>query len=193
MADELVVDLTGYKDRRGQRVHPGRYRVRVEDAEIDKASTGNMMINLWLTVQGGDFDGATVLDRLVITDRSLFRLVGFMQALGLPTPKKRIRLSTRLFVGRVLEVDVEDGEPYNGTTRSEVRGYLRVRGADVAAAPAGDLPDDLDGLSEFAAKEDTPAPAETPAEESVDDPTAGLTSGDVEDIGEVDLDSLDLG
>lgn len=64
--DDLIVDLTNYKDRVGNRVVPGRYTVVVEDAESDTAKTGNPMVNLWLRVQGGEFDGATIVDRLVI-------------------------------------------------------------------------------------------------------------------------------
>jgi hypothetical protein len=166
MADDVVVDLSNYKDRVGQRVTPGRYRVLVEDAEVDTAKSGNPMVNLWLRVVGGSFDGATVIDRLVLTEKSLFRVVGFMQAIGMPTPKKRLKVSTRQFIGKVLDVDVEDGEPYNGRVKSEVRGYLRSEKAAAAddATPGENGTGDLDGLDEFASAAE-----------------------------DVDLDSLDLG
>lgn len=148
MADDLIIDLTEYKDRVGNRVIPGRYTVLVEDAETDQSRAGNQMVNLWLRIQGGEFDGATIIDRLVLTDKSLFRVVGFMQAIGLPTPRKRLKLNVKAFVGKTLGVDVEDGEPYNGRVKSEVRGYIRTLGAD-DDEPA-DLDDaDLSGLDEF--------------------------------------------
>jgi len=149
MSDDLIVDLTNYKDRVGNRVMPGRYRVLVEDAEGDTAKSGNPMVNLWFRVQGGEFDGATIVDRLVLTEKSMFRVVGFMQSIGLPTPRKRLKMNVRQFIGRTLDIDVEDGEPYNGRVKSEVRGYLRVAGAqsDAAMSDGGDL----DGLDEFAA------------------------------------------
>lgn len=147
MTDNFVLDLTNYKDRVGQRVSPGRYRVIVEDAEMDKSKAGNQMINLWLRVVGGEFEGATIIDRLTISEKSLFRVVGFMQAIGLPTPKKRLSLNLAVFTGKLLDIDVEDGEPYNGRVKSEVRGYLRIQGA---ATKGVDAPDDLSGLDEFA-------------------------------------------
>lgn len=165
MADDVNIDLSNYKDRVGSRVLPGRYRVIVEDAETDTAKSGNTMINLWLRVQGGEFDGATIVDRLVLTEKSLFRVVGFMQAIGMPTPKKRLRVNVRSFHGRVLDVDVDDGDPYNGRVKSEIRGYLRIAKGD------SDRPADLD----------IPEAEEGEESESVLIPD------------EVDLESLDLG
>jgi len=143
VADDLIVDLTNYKDRVGNRVVPGRYSVIVEDAEPDTAKSGNQMVNLWLRVQGGEFDGATIVDRLVLTDKSLFRVVGFLQAIGLPTPRKRFKINARAFVGRTLDIDVEDGDPYNGRVKSEVRGYMRSIGGNTSAAA------DLDDVSDL--------------------------------------------
>lgn len=141
---EVVVDLSNYRDKTGARIKPGRYRVQVEDAAVDKSSTGNTMINLWFRVVGGDFNGSTLVDRLVLTEKSMFRLVGFMQALGMPTPRKRLKLNIRSFLGKTLEVDVDDGEPYRGTVRSEVRGYIRVAKTE----DTSDIDDLDDGLDE---------------------------------------------
>jgi hypothetical protein len=143
MSDEVTIDLSDYKDKVGSRIIPGRYLVLVEDAEQDTARSGNTMINLWFRVKGGEFDGSTIVDRLVLTPNSLFRVVGFMQAIGMPTPKKRLAINLRQFVGKTLEIDVEDGEPYNGRIKSEVRGYIKV-----ASASGGEVVDlDTDALS----------------------------------------------
>lgn len=171
MSDDLIIDLSNYKDRVGSRVAPGRYRVQVEDAEQDKSAAGNTMINLWLRVSdGGPEDGQTIVDRLVLTEKSLFRVVGFMQAIGLPTPKKRLKLNVRQFIGKVLEVDVEDGDPYNGRVKSEVRGYLRVAKSEQAGEA------DLDDLADVG---EEPAPLSTPS-----------ASEEPEDV---DLETVDLG
>lgn len=165
MAEELVVDLTNYKDRVGARILPGRYRVQVEDAELTESNAKNPMINIWFRVVGGEFDGATVMDRLTITDKALFRVVGFMQGIGLPTPKKRLKINVRTFLGKVLDIEVDDGEPYNGRIRSEVRAYYKV-----AQAGGGDLEDVTEDL-----------PAEIVAA------TATVTDDDL------DLEDVDLG
>lgn len=125
MSDNVNIDLSNYKEKMSATVAPGRYKVVVEDAENDVARSGNKMINLWLKIQGGDFDGSTIVDRLVLSEKSLFRVVGFMNAIGMPTPKKKIQVNLRQFTGKTLFIDIEDGEPYNGRVRSEVRGYAR--------------------------------------------------------------------
>lgn len=175
MSDAVVIDLSNYKDRVGSRVTPNRYRVRVEDVESDKSSNGNPMINLWLRIEGGEFDGQTLVDRLTITEKSLFRVVGFMSAIGLPTPKKRIQIDPRKFLGSVLDVDVDDGEPYNGRVKSEVRGYVRVP----RKASAEDEFDETETEAEAG-----PAAVTEKVESAKPDAVA--------DEGPVDLDELDL-
>lgn len=161
MSNDVTIDLTNYKDRVGQRVQPGRYRVVVDDVEQDTARSGNTMINLWLRIVDGEFAGSTIIDRLVLTENSLFRVVGFMQAIGLPTPKKRLKINIQNFVGKQLDVDVDDGEPYNGRVKSEVRGYNRLAGASAENSA------DLDDLEEFDAVPE-PAEAEAPAQVDLD-------------------------
>lgn len=180
MSEEFVVDLTNYRDKVGQRVTPGRYRVLVDFAEMDKSKNNNEMVNLWFRVVGGEFDGAQIVDRLVLTENSLFRVVGFMQAIGLPTPKKRLMLNLRQFIGKALDVDVEDGDPYNGRVKSEVRGYMAIPKSEQADLPL-DLPEgDSEGLGEFA-----PETSFNPGEEPVTVPAT------VDET--VDLDAVDLG
>jgi hypothetical protein len=194
MSDDLIVDLTNYKDRVGNRVAPARYTVVVEDAESDTARSGNPMVNLWLRVQGGEYDGATIVDRLVITEKSLFRVVGFMQAINLPTPKKRFKMNVRSFVGKRLDIDVEDGDPYNGRVKSEVRGYMRIVGESTGAG-ADDLSDlDTESETASAATEEEPV-----AETGAADPAASSISKEepapasTDDSVEIDLDEVDLG
>ena len=122
----VTIDLTNYRDTNGSRVDEGTYTVYVDHAEMDKSKAGNDMILLNLQIQGGEFDGQTLVDRLTLTDKALFRVVNFMQALGYPTPKKRVRINLAQFVGKYLQVEVEDGEPYMGRVKSEIRGYRRI-------------------------------------------------------------------
>lgn len=192
--DTLVIDLSNYKDRVGSRVPEGPYRVQVEDAESTTSSTNNPMVNLWLRIVGGEFDGQTITDRLVMTDKSLFRVVGFLQAINIPTPKQQIKINLRQIIGRYLEVDVADGQPYNGRVRSEVRGYNRV-----VTSGGGDVADEFEGLSEFASVTDatsddvTDLPEAAPAAPAQTAPkTEAAAEPAVADDGSVDLSSIDL-
>jgi len=173
VSNEVTIDLSNFKDRVGQRIQPGRYRVVVDDVEQDTAKSGNQMINLWLRVVEGEFSGSVLIDRLVLHQNSLFRVVGFLQAIGVPTPKKKLRMNIQAFLGKVLEVEVDDGEPYNGRVKSEVRAYYRITSAEAT---------DLD-TSQDEGDEIVPA-----AEVNTELPS---TEGD-EAPEQVDLDSLSL-
>lgn len=183
---EFVLDLTQYRDTVGANVPEGRYRVSVDDAIMDKSKAGNPMINVWYRILDGEQKDLVLTDRLVLTEKSLFRIVGFMQAIGLPTPKKRLKLNLANFINKTLMVDVADGEPYNGRVRSEVKGYLRAEKSAAASAPSEDLPepeavtpaeDPVEAVAEPAPAAEEAAPAaSTPAEPE-----------------EINLDEIDLG
>lgn len=167
----VVIPLTNYKDRFGGYVPPGRYRVKVEDAEPSTASTGSQGFEVWFTVLDGEHAGSTLTDRLYYKgpdgspSKALFRVVNFLQSLGVKTPKRDLSLNLDSLRGKVLNVDVVDDE-YQGRTRSSVAGYERVRGG--SSQQSADI-------------EDIP--------EADDSATTATTADD----GDVDLETLDLG
>lgn len=182
---QITIDLSNYKETSSAYVEPGTYTVTVEDVEITKTGeksknpgTPMLVLNYRITDPSSPADGAVLVDRLTLSEKAMFRVVGFLTALGLPTPKKKLALNTATLLNKRLQVTVEDGQPYNGQVRSEIRGYLKVVGgtAAAAAAPATDVAD----LTEDDAEDEEPttAPAE-PVEEDTDE--------------SVDLDTLNLG
>lgn len=189
---EIIIDLSNYKDTSSARVPEGRYRVVVDDVETDTAAkTGNTVIKVWLRILGGTQDGEVIIDRLTITPKAMFRVVGFMQGIGIPTPKKRLAIDLRSFLHRQVDVDVEDDEPYNGRIKSRIARYIRI------AQPK----------AEEAAEDDLEAAAEKPAKPSSDakkaEAAAIVQDADTEDMepaaesaagtpGEFDSEDVDI-
>lgn len=173
MSTEFVMDLTNYKDRFGTNVPKGRYRVVVDDAELDTSKNGNKMINMWYRILDGDHADKTIIDRLMPEGKAQFRLVSFMQAIGMRTPKKRLQLKLSQFIGQVLEIDVEDGQPHNGRVRTEVRGYLPATKKS-GASESEDLDDLVDEEEDEGVYED----ADTEATEDEYDDTDSDDDGD---------------
>ena len=173
-ADTVVVDLSNYKDRNGARVPEGTYRVVVEDAEQSKAKTGNVMITVWLRIVGGEFDGETIVDRLTLTEKSLFRVVGFLQAIGIKTPRSRLRVPLEAIKGKTLDVEAVDGEPYMNRIKSEVRSYMRVTPKGTKAVEADPW--------------ETPEPEADVAPEDTEEANAI----EIEADAEVELDDIEL-
>lgn len=171
MSNETVVDLTGYKSNVSDRVEPGRYRFVVEDVEVGQTKAKDAVkISVWLRVQGGEFDGATIIEQLTQKKAAMFRTVNFLEALGVPTPRKKFKLDFSKLVGRQLEAEVDDGEPYNNRVKSEIRQFYKITKASTngAAVASADV-EDLDGLDEFDPEttQNPSQPADDPAEQEV--------------------------
>lgn len=195
-----ILDLTNYRDRNGARVPEGNYLVQVEEVEVGKSpNKGTRQWTVYLRIIGGDQDGQMLVDRLYITENALFRVVGFLNGIGVKTSNKKMRISPAKLAGRKARVDVADGEPYNGTIRSEVKSYQRFVSAKTEASEEiDDLEDQLDGGDDYADEDEVEqAPVTTstkkkskPAPEPEDDDEDDLD--DTDDDGEIDLDDIDV-
>lgn len=195
-----ILDLTNYRDRNGARVPEGNYLVQVEEVEVGKSpNKGTRQWTVYLRIIGGDQDGQMLVDRLYITENALFRVVGFLNGIGVKTSNKKMRISPAKLAGRKARVDVADGEPYNGTIRSEVKSYQRFVSAKTEASEEiDDLEDQLDGGDDYAEEDEVEqAPVTTstkkkskPAPEPEDDDEDDLD--DTDDDGEIDLDDIDV-
>ena len=190
----IVIDLSNYKDSGNVRIPEGRYRAVVDDVDLDKSRAGNIMIKVWMRVLGGEHDGAIILDRLTLTDKALFRVVGFMQGIGIKTPKKKLQINLKTFLKRQADIEVVDGEPYNGRIRSEIAQYIRI--AQPKAEESSE--DDLDAL-EAATEDEAPAakpakasPAEEVSEDSDENPWDAGEDSDSVDVDDLSIDDLDL-
>lgn len=190
----IVIDLSNYKDSGNVRIPEGRYRAIVDDVDLDKSRAGNTMIKVWMRVLGGEHDGAIILDRLTLTDKAMFRVVGFMQGIGIKTPKKKLQINLKTFLKRQADIEVVDGEPYNGRIRSEIAQYIRIAQPKAEEAPEDDL-DALEAATEDeapAAKPDKASPAEEAAEDSDENPWDAGEDSDSVDVDDLSIDDLDL-
>lgn len=190
----IVIDLSNYKDSGNVRIPEGRYRAIVDDVDLDKSRAGNTMIKVWMRVLGGEHDGAIILDRLTLTDKAMFRVVGFMQGIGIKTPKKKLQINLKTFLKRQADIEVVDGEPYNGRIRSEIAQYIRIAQPKAEESSEDDL-DALEAATEDeapAAKPDKDSPAEEAAEDSDENPWDAGEDSDSVDVDDLSIDDLDL-
>ena len=171
----LTFDFTNYKDTSTAHVAPGTYRAEVSDFEETTSKAGNAMFVVYLEIAEGPHAGQQIIDRLPQTEKAMFRSAAFLQALGVKIAKKKIALNPRSLIGRPVDIVVEDGEPYNGRVRSEVREYLR------ATKPAKAEPAAADPMAD---EDDAPSAADGPAKPELD--------ATVEDAVEIDVDALDI-
>lgn len=171
----FTFDFTNYRETGSAQVPAGTYRARVNDFEETESKAGNAMFVVYLEIIDGPYTGKQIIDRLPQTEKAMFRSAAFLQALGVKIAKKRIALNPKSLIGRPVDILVEDGEPFNGRVKSEVREYLRATKPAAKAEPAADLPDEDDEPEVQA-----PAAAAETAEE------------DTFDVDALDIDDLDL-
>lgn len=171
----LTFDFTNYKDTSTAHVPAGIYHAEVSDFEEQTSKAGNAMFVVYLEIIEGSHAGQQIIDRLPQTEKAMFRSAAFLQAIGVKIAKKKIALNPRSLIGRPVDILVEDGEPYNGRVRSEVREYLRATKPAKAEPKDDPMADEID------------EPAEAPAE-----PTKPELDAAVEDAVEIDVDALDI-
>ena len=172
----FTFDFTNYRETGSAQVPAGTYRARVNDFEETESKAGNAMFVVYLEIIDGPYAGKQIIDRLPQTEKAMFRSAAFLQALGVKIAKKRIALNPKSLIGRPVDILVEDGEPFNGRVKSEVREYLRATKPAAKAEPAADLPDE----------DDEPATEAAPAE------PAEAAEEDTFDVDALDIDDLDL-
>ena len=170
----LTFDFTNYKDTSTAHVAPGTYHAEVSDFEETTSKAGNAMFVVYLEITEGPHAGQQIIDRLPQTEKAMFRSAAFLQALGVKIAKKKIALNPRSLIGRPVDILVEDGEPYNGKVKSEVREYLRAT-KPVKEASEPDPMGDEEEVADL-------APASEPAK----------PSSDAEDVVELDVDALEI-
>ena len=175
----LTFDFTNYKDTSTAHVAPGTYRAEVSDFEETTSKAGNAMFVVYLEITEGPHAGQQIIDRLPQTEKAMFRSAAFLQALGVKIAKKKISLNPRSLIGRPVDIVVEDGEPYNGRVKSEVREYLRAT-KPAKAEPADDPMADEDEI-------DSPSPEAEPAK-----PAPAEEEAVELDVDDLDIDDLDL-
>lgn len=170
----LTFDFTNYKDTSTAHVPAGTYHAEVSDFEETTSKADNVMFVIYLRIIEGPYAGQQIIDRLPQTEKAMFRSAAFLQALGVKIAKKKIALNPKSLIDRPVDIVVEDGEPYNGRVKSEVREYLRATKPVKVETEADPLADE---------GEPTPAAPE-PAKPELD--------AKVEDDVEIDVDALDI-
>lgn len=148
----LTFDFTNYKDTSTAHVPAGTYHAEVSDFEETVSKADNVMFVVYLRITEGPYAGQQIIDRLPQTAKAMFRSAAFLQAIGVKIAKKKIALNPKNLIDRPVDIVVEDGEPYNGKVKSEVREYLRATKPAQAEPEDDPMADEVDESVEAAAK-----------------------------------------
>lgn len=144
MSDTFEIDLSSYVPSQGEYIPPGEYLFSVEDMDDMVSSAGNNMWKLTYSVVEGEHAGKIVTDFLPLTQKVLWKIVAFLGAVGVPTPKKRLSIPKGMVVGKVFKGVVVDNE-YKGRVSPQLSQYISLsEGADAGPSDLGDDDDEVE-------------------------------------------------
>ena len=122
----------------------GEYSFMVVEVEKTYAqSSGNPMLKVRLDLQGAD---GCVFDNLVLTDKAMFKVVSFLESIGLKEKGKELFISIGEAADKAVGLEgrcVLKHETYNGEVRAKVDKYI-VLDKPTKFVPEGDLPFEID-------------------------------------------------
>ena len=118
--------------------------MKIASAEVKQSQGGNDMIVVSYEVTKGDDKGARVYENYVLTENSLWKLKGMLQAIGMKADGK-IQLDVDKLVGKVCQINVQH-EEYDGRLRARVESVMKF---SASTADDEDFEDDVDDEAPF--------------------------------------------
>ena len=158
MGQKLKLDFTGVESF--QRAAEGIHTVKVAIADIKQSQGGNDMITVAFEVTKGADKGARVYENFPLVSTALWKLKGFLQAIGMKADGK-LQLDVDKLIGKVCQINVKH-EEYDGKLRARVESIMKF-----SADADEDVEDDVDEEEEEEATE-----AEAEAEEEPEEKPA---------------------
>ena len=122
----------------------GEYNFMVMSADKTFSSNGNPMIKVRLDLQGAD---GSVFDNLVLTDKAMFKVVTFLETIGLKKPGEELSLSIGEAVDKCVGLEgfcKIKHETYNGKVGAKVDKYIVQTSKTAPLAPIEDMPFKID-------------------------------------------------
>lgn len=136
MARTVKVDMTGVESY--SKVSEGVHTAKVVEILEKTSQGGDPMLQFAFEVTKGDDKGGRVFESFVLTDKALWKLKSFLQAIGMKADGK-LKLDLDKLIGKVCDIEVFWDE-YNGQTRAKISDYYKAgKGSN---APDADEDDD---------------------------------------------------
>lgn len=129
MARTVKVDMTGVETY--TKASEGIHTARVSEIEDKVSQGGDQMLQFTFEIIKGEDKGYKVFDNFVLTDKALWKLKSFLQAIGMKADGK-LKIDLDKLIGKTCDIEVFWDE-YNGQTRSKISDYFKV-GKNAASA-----------------------------------------------------------
>lgn len=122
MGKKLKVDLTGVESY--TRCPEGEWLARVKKAEMGEVQgSGDDCIKAQFEVIQGSAKGNTVFETFSLSEKALWKLKSFLEAIGMKASGK-LTIDLDKLAGKTCVIDVIHDE-YNGTKRAKISSYMK--------------------------------------------------------------------
>lgn len=131
----IKVDFTGVSTEGGGRLLPEeQFKFEVKEVEQETGeSSGEPYLKITLEVVDGEMEGTKAWDNMSLQPQALWKLRGFMEAVGLETVEGEMDIDPDEFVGLVVLGNVIH-ETYKNKPKHRIDSYESVDGDATAAA-----------------------------------------------------------
>ena len=148
MGKKVTVDLTGVESF--QKCSEGIHTVKVASAEVKQSQGGNDMIVVSFEVTKGADKGSRVYENFPLVDAALWKLKGFLVAIGMKADGK-VSVDLDKLIGKICNINVIH-EEYEGKLRARCESIMKFA-AEVTDDDDEDEDEDEDE-NPFASKDD---------------------------------------
>lgn len=191
MARMLKVDMTGVETY--SKASEGIHTAKVVEILEKTSQGGDDMLQFAFEITKGDDKGCRVFESFVLTDKALWKLKSFLQAIGMKAEGK-LKIDLDKLIGKVCDIEVFWDE-YNGQTRAKISDYYKA-GKGGSKVEDEDLDDEDEDEDEAEEEEETPkkkapakkAPAKKAPAKKKPEPEDDDEDEDDEDDGDDDED-----
>ena len=122
MARTIKVDMTGVETY--SKASEGIHTAKVSELLEKTSQGGDSMLQFAFEIIKGDDKGCKVFESFVLTDKALWKLKAFLQAIGMKAEGK-LKLDLDKLIGKICDIEVF-WEEYNGQTRAKISDYYKA-------------------------------------------------------------------
>ena len=155
MARKVKVDMTGVESY--SKASEGIHTAKVAEILEKTSQGGDDMLQFAFEIIKGDDKGSRVFESFVLTDKALWKLKSFLQAVGMKADGKLV-LDLDKLLGKICDIEVFH-EEYNGQKRAKISDYYKVGKGGSTESEEDEADDDED-------EEEDEAPAKKPSKKA---------------------------
>lgn len=160
MARKVKLDMTGVESY--SKASEGIHTAKVVEILEKTSQGGDDMLQFAFEIIKGDDKGSRVFENFVLTDKALWKLKSFLQAIGMKADGKMV-LDLDKLLGKICDIEVFHDD-YNGQKRAKISDYYKVgKGGSTDTEDDDDIDDDEDEDEEETPKKSKKAPTKKSA------------------------------